>query len=725
MKINKYLCAKTILVMSLITIAPTALAQASFDQFNPAYSSGGVEYLHRLFGSIIDTIMGSESAGEKTLLGAFMSVFGVATYFLGLIFLMYNAVRGMVDSAEDGQFLGKKASSAWLPMRLAIGAAMMAPSKSGFSLIQVLVIWVALQGVGIADKAFQAVLVQFKDTQMIQNPHLPNTRPLIGNILRSQICAYAMNKTFTAVGSTNLVNAVMQTSSYKTLPIGLNIFEKEKQVTEIFWQRAGEERPTCGGISWDRNSIFDSNVKIVQQDILDGQNTAVIRLINGLKEVVDRHLFQGDVNIEQLKIEVGSLESDYNATLRALAITAMAKTNEGAMNDFIAKADDLGFLYAGMWLGHLNEWSNATQQALNAMPISRPVDFADRFDNTMLISVNDYMIIADEISRTLASKTEQIYKDGAGLPEATTAGEGANWINKLTLGLTSATLNQIGGGTMSHLTNLRDFGDNILVAGQVGLLAMATASGAAGSKAAEYTVGLGFSLKDFISTVAPFVTIALAALFALGLTLSVYLMMMPLIAWIIAVLNWLIAVVEAVIAAPLFAAAHMHPDGDERIGNAGEGYRLILNVVMRPSLMVVGILMGFLILDTIMGFVNEIFMPYLRGAQNGSIVGLVKYIGIVTAYVTLAMAIVTNCFSMVHLLPDRVMLYLGRSVAGLGNSEKIEGAMQSAVSSAGGKIHSAGVSAIKTNADKSAGDEQNVKAAQATKAPRSRDGDVL
>lgn len=696
------------IILAAALFSPLAWAQQNqqFDQFAPEADSGGVEYMRRVFGGLVDGIMTGQANHDMTLLGSFMSVFGVGAFFLGMLFMVYNSVRGMVDSAESGQFLGKNASSFWLPIRLAIGSALLAPWKSGFSLMQYIVIWLALQGVGMGDQAFKAVLAQFKDTQMIQNPTLPDTRPLISSVLKSQVCAYGMNQYLHDIGSSDRVDLTVSESSFKTKPPILNWFEKSKQVVDLKWEIPGEDSPSCGGISWQRGSVFDSDTKVVQQELLDGHHKAVFDMINKLNPVARDFASTGDKT--QLKLAVLNAEREYNRDLQALAVKALAKTNEGAMDDFVKKADTLGFMYAGMWLGHLNEWNNATQQALNAIPVSRPLDLVGRYDPASLQTVSDLMVKLDSIAMTTATTTQQIFENGEGLPEPDSPDAAANWINKFTLGLTSATLEGIGGGTMSHLTNLRDFGDNLLIASQAAMIGTGVAAGKAGSKAAEYTIGLGFSPLHFLKQLSGPVTFAVIGMMTLGVTLSVYLILMPLIAWIIAVLNWLIAVIEAVIAAPLFAAAHMHPDGDERIGNAGEGYRMLLNVIMRPSLMVAGILVGFILVDTIMGFVNEIFMPYIRGAQNGSVVGLVKYIGIVTAYVMLAMSIMNNCFSMVHLLPDRVMLYMGRSIAGLGGSERVESEMKAGVSTAGGQIQTAGVSAIKSSAERTAqGDERS------------------
>lgn len=81
-----------------------------------------------------------------------------------------------------------------------------------------------------------------------------------------------------------------------------------------------------------------------------------------------------------------------------------------------------------------------------------------------------------------------------------------------------------------------------------------------------------------------------------------------------AVMNWLLLVIEAVIAAPLFAVAHMNPHGEEEIGSAGEGYRMLTALVIRPMLMVIAVFIAIGLCNAMAGFVNSMFMPLVAGA---------------------------------------------------------------------------------------------------------------
>ena len=65
--------------------------------------------------------------------------------------------------------------------------------------------------------------------------------------------------------------------------------------------------------------------------------------------------------------------------------------------------------------------------------------------------------------------------------------------------------------------------------------------------------------------------------------------MIPYILWLGVLLGWVILIVEAVIAAPIWAVSHMAPDGDGVVGRGGQGYMLVLSLVLRPPLMILGL----------------------------------------------------------------------------------------------------------------------------------------
>ncbi len=74
---------------------------------------------------------------------------------------------------------------------------------------------------------------------------------------------------------------------------------------------------------------------------------------------------------------------------------------------------------------------------------------------------------------------------------------------------------------------------------------------------------------------------------------------MPMIIWTMAVCGYLVLILESMIAAPIWAIMHAFPEGHEWSGKGAQGYMIIMGVVLRPTLMIFG-LVGAIVLVNIM-----------------------------------------------------------------------------------------------------------------------------
>ncbi|MDX7786338.1 DotA/TraY family protein [Aeromonas caviae] len=671
----------------LLLVLFSASPAMAIDTFSPLPNSAAVDYLRLIFGGLVDFVLLGQSWSEPGLIGAFMGVFGLGAYFLGMLYFIFGILKGMIDSGETGRFLGNAKSQVKTPVRMVIGTTCLFPAKNGFSLIQIMVMWVALQGVGLGDKSMVVIMDYFKTNQYILSPVLPDSRNLAASIFKSQVCTAALNKGFEEAGLSERVATRAKDTDYS-----VDWFSQNVPVTEIQWGIPGEGSPVCGGFTWKRQTVGDNDSRMITNAVMAAHSAAISDLLSATRGPAEVLVNSGIRPSDSL---IQELANRYNATMRAAAAQAVQQTNEKAMDQFVNQASDGGFFYAGTWIGHIGRWNDAVQQAINSLPQLRPLDIATRFDDVSSRTVRDYLIQVDAMARNSQDTLAQAYENRSGLPEPDGPEAFADFLSKTFMGAARITTEQAAGGTLSHMTQMRALGDNLLWAAQSSLLAVAGASGLAGAKAAEWTVGLGFSLPDALAAAGGTITMLIVSMLGLGLMLSVYIPLIPAMVWTMAVLNWLLSVVEAVIAAPLFAAAHISPYGEEEIGTAGEGYRMLASLAIKPMLMVIAVFVAIGLCNAMAGVVNDTFMPMVAGAQSGSVVGIVKFVGIVSVYVLLMMGLTHACFALVHWLPDRVMLWLGRSVAGLGGSERIEGEVRGGMSTVGQNLQTTGLSAAR------------------------------
>ncbi|MCX7118048.1 MAG: type IVB secretion system protein DotA [Legionellales bacterium] len=139
-------------LMSLFPVL--VMADGSSLSFTPPTSDYSVVFLADIFGVVDGVLHGTGSQ----IMGNVFSVFNAAVLALGGIVIMYTLLVSTMNTAHEGQMLGQKWSSIWIPVRSTVGLTLLIPKASGYCLMQIFVMWVVVQGVGAADKVWNVAL---------------------------------------------------------------------------------------------------------------------------------------------------------------------------------------------------------------------------------------------------------------------------------------------------------------------------------------------------------------------------------------------------------------------------------------------------------------------------------------------------------------------------------------------------------------------------------------
>ncbi|TNE30100.1 MAG: hypothetical protein EP349_05745 [Alphaproteobacteria bacterium] len=146
-----------------------------------------------------------------------------------------------------------------------------------------------------------------------------------------------------------------------------------------------------------------------------------------------------------------------------------------------------------------------------------------------------------------------------------------------------------------------------------------------------------------------------------GLMLLYY---VPLIPWtkvMFAVVAWIVSVVEAVATIPVVALAHMRTDGEGLMGPmASSAYVAWLNLLLRPGLTVIGFVMGNLIFESMILYLNDTFNQSIANMGSGGF-GIIDQVINTYIYVFSAYALVNASFKLVDIIPNSTMSWLGSS----------------------------------------------------------------
>ncbi len=174
---------------------------ASSLTFKPHTGDQSVIFLGNIFG-VVDGVLagtGSQIAGQM------FGVFNTAILSLGGILITYTLLVSTLNTAQEGQFLGQKWSSIWVPMRSIAGISLLLPKASGYCVLQIFVMWVVLQGIGAADKVWSQALSYLNRGGTIVKPNVDPITSMKNadsgeilngayGILTAQVCMVALQQ---------------------------------------------------------------------------------------------------------------------------------------------------------------------------------------------------------------------------------------------------------------------------------------------------------------------------------------------------------------------------------------------------------------------------------------------------------------------------------------------------------------------------------------------------
>ncbi len=147
-------------------------------------------------GPSVTVVSGGAIAGAAgpsiTLLGTMFQTFNSVILAVAVLVVVYTTVVGLLNTAHEGQFMGKNWNNLWIPLRMVFGIALLVPTLSGYCILQMVMMWAIVQGVGAADTLWNTVLAY---VDFAGSPYAQATVPSIGykdtltTLFRGLVCA--------------------------------------------------------------------------------------------------------------------------------------------------------------------------------------------------------------------------------------------------------------------------------------------------------------------------------------------------------------------------------------------------------------------------------------------------------------------------------------------------------------------------------------------------------
>jgi conjugal transfer/type IV secretion protein DotA/TraY len=155
----------------------------------------GIGMLRKVFGSVVDNPLSPSARSGETALGSVFGVINMSLLAIGSIFLSYNVVVGIAQTAQDGEFIGKRFSSMWVPIRLGAGVVSLVPVYHGWAICQLLMLGATMSGVGIANLA-TSVVSKYVDTTygtVVNTPAIPSNEKMVRDLYFIHLCVSSVN----------------------------------------------------------------------------------------------------------------------------------------------------------------------------------------------------------------------------------------------------------------------------------------------------------------------------------------------------------------------------------------------------------------------------------------------------------------------------------------------------------------------------------------------------
>lgn len=645
--ISKILLSSLLLLM---VIVPTT-AYADFLWAVPQKDKS-VEYLGDIFGTVGNVLVGT----PNPLIGNLFQIFNIAVLALGSLVVSYTIILSTINTAQEGEVMGRKWSSVWIPLRCALGMGFLLPTASGYSLIQLLMMQFVVWGVAAADQVWAQVYNSISPTGTgtgalgtitMDNTQMKNVTQQLFN---SMMCAQVLNTNTNCKIALNNQNVTTYTTPDGKFHVGI---PGSPQYANL-----------CGGLQ--PGGVPSA---VGSQSVWNAANQAAFATAAGSLATIAQ---QAATTPQTSWPTSGSPISNAANAMQATIVAAQTTASTSATTE---DKSTFGWLFAGSY------YFSLTNQTGIAGNYPTPSSFAG--DTTMVGNdCNNAILNGNTLGGQYLAQTETAStssgSSGSNALQLNTANisqSGASALYQSIVGpvqdLTYSILNALTTNQGDPISSLRYVGSTIMTTAEnlwlaimlVGFLLLIGGCIMSGTNPMCWAVG------GIVTVLVPILTIIIALLWSAGAVIGLYLPLVPYLVFTFTAIGWFLLVIETMAAAPIVSLGLVSPAA-EHLGKASPAVVLIANVFLRPSLMVIGFVAAIKLTDAVISMINFGFESTVKASTGG--LGLFGCIALICLYGGFVIAVIHECFSLVHVLPDKIMRWIGGQADSTGQAVKAQ-----------------------------------------------------
>lgn len=652
----------------------------------------------------LGTIFGGLFAGGTgtTVLTTFCKLLNTVVLGVAGTFFMWQLATGVIQSAHDGEMLGRQWSSLWVPIRFLCAGAAMVPVASGYCVMQSIIADGVTLGVDAGGWIWsQTMTKMLTGGTPISITVSPSFQDLARGIWQMEVCRWEID--LMTDGSTAWPRETALTAPTSQ---SYSSGSATPRWSPVATSAHADLTDACGWITLAPPPTSANFGPIIQSHVTN--TNTLITSLDGLAKRLVTGTRTGASDAERSNIpavsDIASAISTAESALVASTQTAIAQVqqNSAATAKSMAAINAGGWMFAGTWYNTIAAQNSAYADAINAHPAYRAGENIralhawgndDEIDKIGIAATDliDKSVSPDAKLASWRPASGAIYadsssKDGKNAKGKATPEDGGgrfasivtSYLNKFAAQLQQMVsgawaTTSLSSSTMSDpLGTLVCFGLALQAITMSIIAALAVAAAAAG---ATVIGGTGL-MSALLTPIGGDLSFILNGLAILGGFLGHVLPMLPYLIWTLTMISYLALAAEAIIAAPVWCFAHLKAGGEGIHGQAGSGYSIIFNILLYPSLMVGGLIAGMALTTLGVAVVNVTFGAALADSLAGvsttqqsiQAAGLGGLLSILAGwlirlaiYVGLVIVICERSFALIHVLPEKVMRWAGAS----------------------------------------------------------------
>ena len=605
----------------------------------------------------------TRAGGRPSAVGDMLFAFNAGVLVLAGFLLVWHAAAGTVDTAREGRF----GFGAWAIVRIAAAVALMAPLPGGMNGAQHAVVGLAHLGGDFANAVWKPFSEEAlaESRPIVPRPREALWRAAISRTLIAETCAHAANGSAALAGDDPYVE-IDEDHDSGTLTLGYD------------GEGRGMPEGMCGRVRF-AGLEADGAPGIAAE----GHRRALTGLLPAIRATaagLAAHYVPGTPVYGRPLPDIDSmlarqdLAGGYARVLDEALAQAASEEHETLARVVAEDAREASWMAAASFFNTIARQAGLFQAAAHNVPaVELPTP-----------SLDEWSPAADAAVKGVAAQLARSRSYHPMLLSAATAGAGALPVPQADGGMVSGLLEFIDldsvvvAGSGNPIADLAALGHGLLNAAFAAVAALMGAATGSGLLESIPFIGKGLDVFESAWQVSDaLVSTLLGLLVIAGAVLAYVLPALPFIRFLFGILGWILNVAVAVLAVTVFAAAHVtREDGNRLVTQATrQGWLFLPALVLRPALMLLGLILGYFVFLAAMGLFNQVWLPQMRDAGASGGLGPVGFLAMLALYVIVAYGLMNASFKLIDLLPAAVLDWIGgRAGAGDDPGERTGGA---------------------------------------------------